>query len=265
MNGAARLTWAFLRRDFRQFRLSSWLLQMGNAVLSVLVWYYVSRMVTVSNLVPNGDSPMDYFTFSLIGLALTQYVWRGFSAFSTRVQAQHASGGLEILWGSPYPIPLLFLFTGLWDFLLATLNAAIILTLGACLFGAGLTGAHILGILGVGGFAALSMGCLGLFSAGWAIAFGGGDAVRPLLGRAMPFLSGAFFPVAMFPAWVKGVAFLVPLTHALVLARGVAVNAASARDWGAMAAMTAGLMAAAWGALHLALRQARRNGRLARV
>lgn len=266
MRGMGRLAWAFLRWDFRKLRPSAWLAQIGSGVMTVLLWYYISRMVPVERLMPQGESRMDYFTFALIGLALTQCVWRGFSTFSGRIRMLRDTGGLEALWNSPYPFTLLVVFTGLSDFLLATLNAAVILLIGKYGFGAGLTLPQIGVILAIGSVAALSMGGLGLLFASWTIAFDGGDGPRALLGRVIPFLSGVFFPVSLFPGWVRAVALCVPLTHAIALSRAAAsAHAPLGPAWGALVGITACMGAAAWGALHLALRQARLNGRLSRA
>lgn len=263
-----RVALSFLRRDILSQRPWRWVLEWLDAGLSVALWYFVTRLFGAKNSFLGGPTG-DYFTFSLVGLAMTQYVWRGFSSLSNRIRNEQTNGTLEPLWVTAYPMPLLILMGSLWDFLSATVNAGIILLIGAYGFGARLQWGSMIAILGIGFLTSLGMAFLGLLVASWVIASGRGDIFRPLLNKVIPLLSGAFFPLALLPGWAQALAGCLPLTHALTLARGVSTMSSSGNQMGAawlsLWGTTALLGVAGWGSLFLALRRARVNGRLAAI
>ncbi len=265
MSAMARVAWAFLRRDLLAVRPWTPIVESLDMGCSVVFWYFAARLVGASRLLPPGSST-DYFTFSLIGLALTQYVWRGFAVFANQVQGEQASGSLELLWVTPYPMAALVVLSSLWVFFMATVNAGIALVIGTYGFGAHLRGDDILRILGIGLVAALTMGALGLLVSSWTIASGRGEGFRPLIHRVIPLLSGAFFPITLFPPWLQTLAWCLPMTHALQLARGPldrVTSPALGDSWAILLMLAVLLTIAGWGALTLAIRQARVNGRLA--
>lgn len=257
MSGLARVARAFLQRDCRTAAAWSYPLGWINAGISVVLWYFITRLV---------GTPRDYFAFSLIGLAMTQYVWRGFSTFVGRLKAEQANGALEWLWVTAYPLPLLVLLSSVWDFLAATVNAAIVLLIGRYAFGVPIVADGIPVALGIGLLTAVAMGSLGLLLVAVGIASDRGEWLRPLTTRVIPLFSGAFFPIALLPTWLQAFAWSLPTTHAMVLVRGLLLPSAeipSPRHGAALVGLTLLLAAAGWGTLALASRQARLNGRLA--
>jgi len=267
MNGfsAVRVMRAFLRRDLLAAGpwalVSEWL----DVVLAVVAWYFIARFVARTSS-GSFHGMTDYFTFSLVGLALSQCVWRGYHGFVDRVKSARGSGSLERFWLAACPFSLSLLSWGLWGFLIATVNASLTLALGAFCFGAHLRWDNILAILGVGLLASLAMGCIGLLASSWFLFSGRGDGFRPLFSRMIPILCGAFFPISVLPGWLQRVAWCFPLTHAFVLARGIrsAPTAAGLVPNGTiLIGMTLLLAFAGWISIHLALRQARINGRIA--
>ncbi len=72
------------------------------------------------------------------------------------------------------------------------------------------------------GFVIASTGFLGLslISASLILRFKSRDPVQLVLGNLGSFVAGAYFPVALMPAWLRDVADLIPMTHALNVLRG---------------------------------------------
>lgn len=265
MSQLLRVALAFLRRDLLVVRPWEWVVGWLNSSLLVLFWHFLTRFVKTVPL-PGLGSQSDYFTFSLIGLALAQYVWSGFSAFSNRVRVELTSGSLEPLWVSAYPFPLLVSLSGIWTFITATINAGVILAIGTFGFGAHLRWDGVACVIGVGFLTSLAMGAVGLVDASWAIVSSRGGSIRPLLNQAIPLVSGTFFPIALFPWWLKGIAWCLPLTHALTIARSLLMEGEGAgvrQSWWVLVGMTIVLTAGGWGAFALAVRQGRINGRIA--
>ncbi len=266
MSAYARAAWGVLRRDLVTVGPWAWPIGWLDAGLSVTLWFFVTRVAGVVRPLGVG-LPTDYFTFSLIGLALSQYAWHGFSAFNSRIKGDLASGVLEALWLARYPLPFLIALSGLTNMLTGTVNAGLILIIGTYGFGAQLRGLAIVSILGIGMLTAVAMGALGLLSASWAIAWGRGEVLQPLLNKVVPILSGAFFPITLFPSWAQALARCVPLTHALALARGLTTREPSGimveQEVASLLVLTILLVAVGLGSLHLAIDHARLSGRLA--
>ena len=85
--------------------------------------------------------------------------------------------------------------------------------------------------------AALLLGTLSILTLGFVLA-----SLVPTARFAQPLgavmlypmvaLSGLFLPVAAFPAWLRGVAYLLPTTHAVALLQGVWDGSGWAAHWG---------------------------------
>ena len=85
--------------------------------------------------------------------------------------------------------------------------------------------------------AALLLGTLSILTMGFVLA-----SLVPTARFAQPLgavilypmvsLSGLFFPVAVLPAWLRGVAFMLPTTHAVALLQGVWDGSGWAAHWG---------------------------------
>lgn len=251
----ARLSWAFLRRDLQADGFWVWILEFLDILLMLIAWYGIARLAHFQN----------YFSFSIVGLAMSQYVWRGFDAFANRIKREQSAGSLELLWLSPYPFTALLILSSLRTFFSATMNAFFIFLVGTVGLGASFRWSGFLGVLGVGFLTCLAMGSLGLLASAWSIAYGRGDSFRPMLAKAIPLFCGAFFPVTLLPNWLQAVVQFIPLTHAMDLARGMLLGMAveEGRAGAALVGLTLSLGLAGWMAVRWSVHLARMNGRLA--
>jgi ABC-2 type transport system permease protein len=109
------------------------------------------------------------------------------------------------------------------------------------------------------------MSGMGLASAGCVLVSKEGDPVSWAFGAGTALLGGVYFPVDLLPDWLRGVASLVPTTHALSLVRSGLGAPASSRPAASLLFLVAaaasslgvGLLVLRWG--H---RRARRTGTL---
>lgn len=259
-----RLVGAFLKRDLLE--VSPWgrLLQFFGVIPILLFWFLLAGWLQ-GRVAVSMTQGMDYFTYSLIGLAFTQYAWRGFSSFSDRLKRQQSSGLLGSLAITPHDLPCLVVLSGAGDYLAVTLEVAVILLVGTYGMGAHLSGIEILRILGIGLLASLGMSSLGLLLSSWNLVFGETQVLRFLLAQAIPLLSGAFFPVAVLPHWAHRFSWTLPLTYGLNLARATVrppPGGITLQLWLPLLAITGCLTAASWAALRRALKHARATGSL---
>lgn len=255
MTYSLRVACAFLRRDFSKTGWMAYLLQWSNVLLTVLVLYGVASWLNQEG----------YFTYSLIGFALGQYVWRGFNAFSGRIRAEQSSGGLEVLWLIPASLGRLILLSGIWDFLFATLNAGIALGAGKVFFGAHLGWVQIFWVLSVGLWMSVAMAYLGLLLFSLSLLGGRVEAFQPLINQMIPILSGAFFPVDILPRWLQLFSYFSPMRYALVIARStILTTTPHARDqaWVGLVLVTVVLVLISEVALRFAFRIGRTDGQM---
>ena len=263
MNKVLQLFWAFLQRDFKSQNALMWIFDWLNVGLWVILWYFITKIFRVSGI--RSAVSDDYFAFSLIGLALTQYIWRGFSTFTIKIKKEQACGLLEFFWLAPYPFLSIIAISCIWDFVAATINAGMALVIGVLGFGVKLRWNGILEIMGIGFLTSLAMGSLGLLSASWSLMSGRGDFLRPFLARTLPLLSGAFFPIVLFPEWLKWAAWCFPFTHALILSRSILMNTPNielTRVWFAFLGTTITFIITSCSFFSYAVHQSRINGRI---
>jgi ABC-2 type transport system permease protein len=170
-----------------------------------------------------------------------------FGGLTIILVTRRESGVLKRLRSTPLP-PATYIAAVLLSFLLLfTLQACALLALGALAFGAdtpanwaGFCGAIV---LGVATFAGLGVGAAALIRSA-----DGVSAVVNVITLPMAFLSGAFGPTRDYPAFLQGIADVLPLTYFLDIVNGVYLDGDSL-----LADPTALAVVAAWGAAGLAV------------
>jgi ABC-2 type transport system permease protein len=70
----------------------------------------------------------------------------------------------------------------------------------------------------------------GIVSAAFAIVFKRSDPVTTFISSIAYILSGVFFPVEVFPPWLRIISYLLPTTYALRALRGALMGGASLAD-----------------------------------
>lgn len=259
-----RLAWAFMKRDGRNVSPVAFLAGWMQVILSAVFWFFVARFIRQETLGVRAVLPVDYFTFGLVGLVLSQYIWRSFASFASRFKGLQASGTFETFWVTPPSFLLLVVLSGAWDFACATLYAVTLLVVGVGWLGAHLTLLQGLQVLGIGMGVAVSAACFALLVASYNLAWGSADGARNLLSRGMLLISGTFFPLNVLPVLLKSLALFLPITQGLLLARrSIWMNQPAAQGSGFMLVLlTGGLMGLAWIAWRKAVRMARVTGRM---
>lgn len=264
-----QLTWAFLRRDARiaaSYRLSL-LAGLAGPLFMVAIFYYAARLMdptTTADLLARYGG--DYFTYVLIGLAASTLLTTGLSTFGQSLRTAMTEGTLDGMLTTPTPPLALLVLPGLWSFLFETLRAALIVLLGAHLFGADLSQANLPTAALVTLLTLLTYTVFGLLSAAVILLIKRGDPITWALAQATALLAGAWFPVTLLPDWLQAAARLLPMTYAfdalrLTLLQGAGVEALT-HELLILAAFSAiGLGAAAWTCRH-AITRARRSGTL---
>lgn len=157
----------------------------------------------------------NYFSFVLIGIAFTTYLWTGLGSFSGSIRNEQMMGTLEAMLVTPTRISLIILFSSLWSFIFASIRVIIFLLIGIFLFNVDMGNANLLGAFIVLILTIICFSSLGIISASFILIFKQGDPINWALGTASGLLGGVLYPVAILPAWLQNFSNILPITYSL--------------------------------------------------
>ncbi len=212
-----RKPWAFVRRDFgdaASYKLS-FLMQFAGIFLSVLTFFFLSRLfggVVVPYLKPYGG---DYFSFVLIGIAFAGYIGVAQHSITGTISTAQEMGTLEALMVTQTGIPTILFSSSLSSFIWTTLRVMVYLILGVVVFGLDMGGANIPAAVLILLLSVTSLGGFGIISASFIMAFKKGDPLGWVFSSLSGFLGGVIYPIEVFPGWLQKCSYLLPITHSL--------------------------------------------------
>ena len=187
---------AFLRMEFIEevsYPMSLVLSELGT-ILPVLVSFFIGELVGES-----ADVGGDYFTFAVLGLAITAVLSGALGGFGGSLQRALNRGSLETLLVEPVPWTYLPFAMNLWRIIMGVLEGGIILAMGALLGAEYLpTGWWQFAVLLVLGILACT--AIGIVSAAILILSKRSKPFLTLYGMAASLLAGSVFSVSQLPA-----------------------------------------------------------------
>ena len=211
---------ATLRRDVLMARSYpvGFILGLASSALGVLSILFLDAAFGESAAGSLGAYGGSYFGFAVIGVALSTFMAAGLSGMASRVREGQLTGTLELLLVSPNPLPLLLFSSALWVHARALLTLALYFVIAIPL-GMDMSRANwpiaIVSLV----IAVVAFNALGLIASAYVIVLKQGNPVTLVLTAASSLLAGVLYPVAVLPEWLQAIAGLLPLTHALELAR----------------------------------------------
>ena len=209
--------WAFVRRDFgdaASYKLS-FLMQFAGIFLSILTFFFLSRLfggVAVPYLKPYGG---DYFSFVLIGIAFAGYIGVAQHSITGTISTAQEMGTLEALMVTQTGIPTILFSSSLSSFIWTTLRVMVYLILGVVVFGLDMGAANIPAAVLILLLSITSLGGFGIISASFIMAFKKGDPLGWIFSSLSGFLGGVIYPIEVFPGWLQKCSYLLPITHSL--------------------------------------------------
>ena len=266
MRPGSRL-WAFLVRDFLQdisYR-TNFIMQIVGVTASLTVWYFLGSFFARFPQLAESLGGMDYFSYSVVGIAFLRYLSSLNSTFARKVRQEQMAGTLEAMLVTPNNTSALVLMSSAYELLSSSAWILAWLGLGR-LFGAtfhvpALLPAALMLIVVMASFASI-----GILSAGMVIYFKRGDPITWLLASGSTLLGGIFFPISILPEGAQTLSRLLPIFHAVEGFRLLIVKSADlATVWPHLQYLTifaAILLPTGLGIFHLALRRARLEGTL---
>ena len=251
---------ATMKRDaliFVSYRLR--ILSQAMAMLfSLTIFYYVGKLVPPGTIGPHGE----YFAFAVVGIVTTAVLT---SALGTAqiVRMELMQGNFERILISPLGPVWGVIAVAAFPILYSTVFAGVMLAVAAFAFGVPVHPGGIAPALGVGILGAVSLACIGLLFVAALIAFKSAMGATWVI-AGLSLLGGAYFPLRLFPGWIRWTSDVQPYTPTVDLLRHLLVGTRPVEavwlELLKVIGFTAVLMPASIAILALAVRVSRRRG-----
>jgi len=222
-------SWYFQLKIFFSYKMQL-ALEVIDIVLSTLIYYFISFLVSPQDLVKLGYSP-DYVAFAVSGIALSRYIWTSVARLAHKMRHEISSGTFESLaavdidnFRSWLLGQVLYGFT--WS---STVFFGTLLT--GFLLGAGFTRnplmwlqAFLIVILVVAVHSAI-----GIMAAGMYIMHKQLETLLVLMSVVIEFFGGVIYPLSLLLNYpiLYYIALLIPFTHGLELFRRTIIDGAT--------------------------------------
>lgn len=219
---------AFFKRDFKialSYRLQ-YATQGFSIILTAFSFFLLSEMFSgnqISKLEPYGG---DYFSFVLIGIALTDYFVISTNSFATEIRSSQIAGTLESLLVTPTSILTILLSSYAYKLLSTCFRLFFYILVGVFFFNMHLQLPNVLALSIAFLLTLLPFFGLGLVSASFIIVFKQGNPIGGLMAMSSGLLGGVMYPVTVLPEWLKPFSAILPITHGLEAIRQVLLNGA---------------------------------------
>ncbi len=181
----------------------------------MVVFAFVGRLVAADRLPSFNGTETTYVEFVAIGLVVNLFVQIALTRTATAIRTEQMIGTLEALLMTPTATATVQLGSAVFDLVYVPIRTAIFLGFLALVVGLDL---HASGILPSAvillAFIPFVWG-LGLATAGAILTFRRGDGGMMIGVTLLGLASGAFFPLALLPAWIASVAEYNPLAIAI--------------------------------------------------
>ena len=251
---------ATIRRDAMiflsyRFRLVS---QIVGMLFTLAIFFYIGKLIRPGAIGPHGD----YFAYAVVGIVITSVLTSALTT-ATIVRMELMAGNFERILISPLGPVWGVISVAAFPILYATAFAGMMLGVAALVFGVPLRPEDIPQALGVGVLGAVSMGCIGLLFVGGLLAFKSAlGAVWVIAGLSL--LGGAYFPLRLFPSWIRWTSDVQPFTPTVDLLRHLLIGTRTLEPvWLELVKLVGFivvLMPASVGVLWLAVHWSRRRG-----
>ena len=264
---AAKLP-AFARRDLR-ILISYRMVAVGGLVglaVQAVVFSFIGRLVDPSRLPSFGGTHASYMAFVTIGMGLNMVIVLMLHQVGTALRTEQMTGTLEALLITPTAMATLQVGSAIFELLYVPIRFGLFVGVIGLVLGLDLHASGILPSLAIlVAFLPFVWG-LGLVSAGAIITFRRGTGPLAVGTSLLGLASGAFFPLALLPAWLQTIAQVNPLAIAIHGLRGALLGGLGWQGIGGdlldLALLSIVAMAVGVIAFRAALRRERRNGTL---
>jgi ABC-2 type transport system permease protein len=212
-----RKIFAFLRRDL----LTMWTYRLGffsdwaNMVIQIFIFSLIGQMVDPGVLPEYGGRQVGYVEFVAIGIAMMAFMQVALTRMVTAIRREQMIGTLEVVLASPTAPATFQLGSVAYDILYVPIRTIIFLLAVAATLDVTLALDRFpVAILVMVVFIPFVWG-LGEISAAVTLTFRQGAGIVGLFITGMTVFSEGYFPLDVFPAWIRPIAELNPLSVAM--------------------------------------------------
>ncbi len=259
---------AFFKRDFNiatSYRLH-YITQGFGIIFTTFSFFLLSKMFAgndIKQLEPYGG---DYFSFVLIGIALTDYFTISTDSFANEIRTSQVVGTLESLLITPTSIITILLSSYFYKLVSTSFRIFFYIFAGFFFFDMTLQPINFFALCTAFTFTLLPYFGLGLLSASFIIVFKQGNPISGLMVMSSGLLGGVMYPITVLPDWLRPISALLPITHGLEAIRQILLNGAGLTDINkqlllltvlSIASLTIGFIS-----IYYSLKVARRDGSL---
>jgi ABC-2 type transport system permease protein len=259
---------AFLRRDFLTM-LSYRAAFVGDLMaiaVQALTFGFIAKLVDPSALPSYNGVQAGYFEFVMVGVVVATVSGLLLQKVSMAIRQEQMIGTLEALLVTPTHPTTVQAGSAAFDLLFVPVRMAVLLLVVALTLGLDFQADGVLpSVVLLMCFVPFVWG-LGLIAAGVVVTFRRGGGVIGVAMAMLGLASGAFFPLALLPAWIQTVAEANPVAIAIEGTRGALIGGTGWEGIGAdvliLLPLSALAVFAGVLAFRAALRREHRNGTL---
>jgi ABC-2 type transport system permease protein len=220
--------WAFLKKDYinaSSYKMA-FIFQFIGIFFSALSFFFISKLIPNAAVADYGG---DYFSFVLIGIALSSFIGLGMGGFATIIRNMQTTGVIETVLTSRTKLGIILVGSLLWSYVITLINIAVYFVLGVFIFGIKVN-ANIPAVIVVLILNSLCFNAIGIISAGLILIFKRGDPLTSIADKVFALLGGTMYPITIMPVWLQKIAMLLPITHSLNAMRHAVIQNYSFRE-----------------------------------
>lgn len=218
----ARKLMAFLRRDIKvQFSYrTAFAPDIFALVFQAGVFFFVQKIVDPTTLPVYGETRATYMGFVAVGIALAAFMQVGLGRIVSGIRNEQLLGTLEALFMTPTRPITIQMGLVAYDLVYVPLRTLAFLSVIALGFGVDFkTGPSLLAVAAVVVLFIPIVWGFGMVVAAWVFTFRRGGALVVLTGGLVTVGAGAYFPLTVFPDWLRRIAEHNPVAVAFEAAR----------------------------------------------
>lgn len=204
---------AFLFREIsieKTYRFNFIFKNIGGLV-QLLVFFYISKLV----------KGYDYFSFVFIGLIFSRLLHFWINVFSENIRMEQYWGTSELVFSSGNKPLNILLSNALVKFTIVLLEIIVFVIVGILVFKVDFNFSNLIKVIPLILINCTAFMGLGLISGGFIMYFKKGDPVNWIITVSLDLVSGVYFPVILFPLYIRKIFMNFPTTQALNLWRDI--------------------------------------------
>jgi ABC-2 type transport system permease protein len=199
-------------------------LQILSMFISTASFYFLAKLVGFQEENPYlAQYGGNYMVFLIIGIIFQSFVAVSQNSFSQTIRNEQYMGTLESLLLSRTPLYQILTYSSLWTFLFTLINTGVILAIAIMVFDVHLQ-VNLLASSTILLLSIVSLAGIGMISAGVIMVTKQGDPISWFVAIITAFISGVYYPIEVLPKFLKGLALLLPNTHALIALRKTLIS-----------------------------------------